>query len=410
MKVWLKLALGTTIGLLLGLFLPQPVDGSVHILTSFSELLITMGRYILFPFIFFSTAVAVNALRRDKVFARVFFRSFLFMAGATIILVVLGALFIILFSPKGLGMFSTRSVVTIDHLWNETLSKVFNTNAFQILTQGGNFLLPVYVLSFILGLHLDFDRDSTGPTISLFDSLSRVLYHVNSFFIELLGFAMIILASAWIIQIRLIQDISVYSEVILVLALASILIIFGILPLAIYIFGGRKAPFRPLFALLGVSIGAFFTGDSFFSLGLLTRFTRENLGVPRKAGAVTLPLFTMFSRGGTALVTVLAFFVILKSYAKLDVTLEQFFWTIFFSFILSFTLPSVPVAGPYVSLIILGELYGLGLDRGFLLMQPIIPLMASFATLLDAVTTGVIAHLVSYQAGLSKSIQSKLFI
>ncbi len=70
--------------------------------------------------------------------------------------------------------------------------------------------------------------------------------------------------------------------------------------------------------------------------GLASRLSRENLGVPRKVGAVTLPLFAMFGRAGTALTSTIAFFIILKSYSSLEISLEQVLWTIFFAFVPQF--------------------------------------------------------------------------
>jgi len=162
--------------------------------------------------------------------------------------------------------------------------------------------------------------------------------------------------------------------------------------------------------LMGAGLGAFFSGDSFFSLGLAARMTRENLGVPRKVGAVNLPLFAMFGRAGTALTSTIAFFIILKSYSSLEISLDQVFWTISFAFLLSFALPSVPGLGAYINLSLLCSLYGRGLENGYLNLQPILPVLVSFSALLDVYAAGFCSFLVTRHENLQKEVPLQQYI
>ncbi|MCK7479772.1 MAG: hypothetical protein M0C28_22620 [Candidatus Moduliflexus flocculans] len=63
----------------------------------------------------------------------------------------------------------------------------FPTNAFQALVSGGDGLAPLLILAVILGLAFSFDQAVTKPVIGMFDSLSRILYQINSFFVEILA-------------------------------------------------------------------------------------------------------------------------------------------------------------------------------------------------------------------------------
>jgi len=410
MKVWLKLLLGAVIGLGLGLLLPLPGRNETSLLFQINDFVINLGRYALFPMIFFSTAVAVSDLHRDRKLWSVLGRSLVAMAAATLVLVIVGALFILLFSPERIPIATRRETELIFQSWNETLANLVPKNLFQILTGGADFLLPVYVLSFILGLHFPFDRKVTEPTVNLFDSLSQILYHLNSFIVELLGFGMIVLAAAWLTQLRLVQDIQLYVQFFAVLGLAAVVVLFVVLPGLLWFFGGRTNPYPAIFGLLGAALGAFFSGDSFFSLGLVSRLSRENLGVPRKVGAVTLPLFAMFGRAGTALTTTIGFFIILKSYSSLEISLEQILWTVIFAFSLSFALPSVPGLGAYINLSLLCSLYGRGLENGYLTLQPVLPILVSVSALLDVMVGGLAALLVSRHTRLQKVVPTRLYI
>lgn len=410
MKVWLKLLLGAAVGVALGLFLPLPARADGSLILQFNDFILSLGRFALFPLVFFSTAVALSELQKEKRLWSTLVRSVIYMALGTVLLVLVGALFILLFSPERIPITSRRETELIFRSWNDTLANLVPKNLFQILTGGADFLLPVYVLAFVLGLHFSFDRAVTEPTVTLFDSLSRILYHLNSFVVEVLGFGMIVLSAAWLTQVRLIQDIQLYVQVFAVLSVAAVVVIFVVLPAVLWFFGGRENPFKWIFGMMGAGLGAFFSGDSFFSLSLATRLSRENLGVPRKVGAVTLPLFAMFGRAGTALTSTIAFFIILKSYSSLEISLEQILWTVTFASLLSFALPSVPGLGAYINLSLLCNLYGRGYENGYLTLQPVLPILVSFSALLDIYVGSLAALLVTRHGKMQKIIPPKLFI
>jgi hypothetical protein len=410
MTVWFKILVGTGFGLVLGYFLPLPAANEASLLSQFSDFIVSIGRYALFPFVFFSTAVALGDLRRTNKMGSVLLRSLLYMGLASLLLVLIGALFILLFSPERIPITSRRETELIFRSWNDTLANLVPKNLFQVLTGGADFLLPVYALSFLLGLHFHFDRTVTEPTVNLFDSLSRIFYHLNSFIVEIIGWGMIVLGAAWLVQIRLIQDVSLYLQIFGVLLLASVFVVFVVMPGLLYLLVDRKNPFPWVFGLMGAGLGAFFSGDSFFSLGLAARMTRENLGVPRKVGAVNLPLFAMFGRAGTALTSTIAFFIILKSYSSLEISLDQVFWTISFAFLLSFALPSVPGLGAYINLSLLCSLYGRGLENGYLNLQPILPVLVSFSALLDVYAAGFCSFLVTRHENLQKEVPLQQYI
>jgi Na+/H+-dicarboxylate symporter len=360
--------------------------------------------------VFFSAAVALSELHREKRLWPVLGRSLAYMALGTLLLVLIGALFILLFSPERIPITSRRETEVIFRSWNDTIANLVPKNLFQILTGGSDFLLPLYLLSFVLGLTFPFDRAVTQPTVDLFDSLSQIFYHLNSFIVEILGFGMIVLSAAWLTQIRAIQDIQLYLQVSVILASAAAFVLFVALPAVLWFFGGRENPYKWIFGILGAGLAAFFSGDSFFSLGLVTRLSRENLGVPRKVGAFNLPVFAMFGRAGTAMTSTIAFFIILKSYSSLEISLEQIVWTIFFAFCLSFALPSVPGLGAYINLSLLCSFYGRGLENGYLTLQPILPVLVSFSALLDVSVGSLAALLVTRHERLQKVIPPRLYI
>ncbi|OHD14879.1 MAG: hypothetical protein A2Z96_07200 [Spirochaetes bacterium GWB1_48_6] len=432
MKVWFKILLGVGIGVLLGMLIPSGGDSTqnwglviqdylthmdtkpmpppaawAQILTDF---FLRLGRYTLFPLVFFSLAVGVHDLQKEKKLGKVMVRSVFYMLLLTFLLVLLGSLIILLVSPQPIPITSRKESQLIFKNIGDTFANILPKNAFQILTGGEDFLLPLYVLSFILGLNLNFDKDMSRPVADFFDSASRIFYHINSFYVEIMAVGMVALSSYFIFQLRSIQQFQLFIQVFIVLLFVFLLVVFALFPGILWLFNRRENPYKWIFGLLGAGVSGLITGDNFFALGPLMRFSRENLGIPRKVGAVNLPLFAMFSRGGTAMTASIAFFVILKSYVQLDITFDQIFFTVLFSFLLSFAIPSVPTLASYVTLSVLCGIYGKGYEAGFTNLQPIIPLLVSFATAIDILGAGLVSLMVSKDLGLQKEIKLKSFI
>lgn len=432
MKVWFKVLVGLGIGAALGLLLPtgsettqnagqvimdylahmdtRPMPSALVWAQVLADFFLRLGRYALFPLVFFSLAVGVHDLRREKVLGKILVRSLFYMLLLTLLLVFLGSFLILLISPQPIPITSRKESQLIFKNMGDTLANIIPKNAFQILTGGEDFLLPLYVLAFILGLNFSFDKEQSRPVVEVFDSASRIFYHINSFYLEIMGLGVMILSSYFFFQLRTIQQFQLFLQVFLVLLLAFLLVVFGLFPGILWLFNRRENPYKWMFGLISAGVAGLVSGDNFFALSPLVRASRENLGIPRKVGAVNLPLFAMFSRGGSAMTASIAFFVILKSYVQLDITFDQILFTVFFSFLLSFAIPSVPTLASYVTLSVLCGIYGKGYEAGFTNLQPIIPLLVSFATAIDILGAGLISLLVSRDLGLKKDIKLKSYI
>ena len=72
----------------------------------------------------------------------------------------------------------------------DLLRGIFPDSPFSALPSG-QVLLPTFFLALLLGLSFSHDRQATRPVVQLFDSLSRVFYQINSFFVEFLGILII---------------------------------------------------------------------------------------------------------------------------------------------------------------------------------------------------------------------------
>jgi Na+/H+-dicarboxylate symporter len=406
MKIWIKLLIGSLIGLAAGFFIPVQAQGFFD---SVSSLLIGIGRYALFPFIFFSLGIGTSELRQEKRLLRVYFSVFKYLVLSAGLLIIIGTLSVLVFPPERIPItieadraFSAVSVI-------DGLKVIFPRNLFAVFFGSGDFLLPIVVLSFLLGLNMDFDRQLTRPVVQLFDSLSRIFYHLNSLIVELFAIALIAIAAARISHLSH-ADLGMYKQIIIIVAVDVVVVAFGVFPGALYLMGIRENPYRWLYAAIGPAIAGLFTGDTYVSLGIVTKHGKESLGVPRMVGSAVYPLFAILGRAGTAMVSTVSFILILRSYSSLEITFLQTLWVMFFSFVVSFILGAMPGNGAFYAIFMLCSLYAKGLQEGYLILRTIAPLLVSFGAFIDVLSSAFVSLLIAREENVWTEVETENFI
>lgn len=409
MRLLISSALAVLAGIIAALFIPFG-EGASAFMAQFAQLSLNIGRYVVFPLVFFSLAIAVCKLRREKLLLRTILTAAASIAGTTVLLVLIAVLITMIFSPSRIPLIvETQSLFNMEDQTGSLLA-IFPQNMFTIFTGGSNVLLPLYFLSFTLGFIMYKDREISEPTFNLFDSLSRILYDLNYAISRISPVLLAALTFSLVKSIRNIAEPSMFGDLIFILSITTGLVIFLIYPLILYITDKKTNPYKTLYRLTLPLLNGLISGDSFFTLSMLTRTMKKELGISRKVSAMTLPLSAMFAKAGTALVSAVTFLTILKSYSSLEITLYQIFWVILFSILVSFTLASFPAMGAYTALYMLSEIYSrshTGLTDSYLLIKPVVPLLIGFAVLIDVATSALIAILVSRGAFTGRSSKEK---
>jgi Na+/H+-dicarboxylate symporter len=263
----------------------------------------------------------------------------------------------------------------------------------------GIYLLPVYVFAFFLGMGLSYDRNYTKPVIALIDSLSRIFYHIASFFSEILAIVMIALSAYWAIRFHNVLKADVYRDLITLLGVFSLVLGFGILPLFLYLITPKCNPWAVLYGSLGQALASFFSGDINFSLPVIFRHAKENLGIRRRSNAVTVSLFTIFGRAGSAMVAAAAFIVIIKSYISLPIAPGDIFAIGVRAFAISFLLARHPGNGAYTALAVLCLGYGRGFEAGYLILKPLAFYLIAVGTFLDVMIASFASYAIARTSG-----------
>jgi Na+/H+-dicarboxylate symporter len=399
MKVWVKLLIGSILGIILGSLMPEN-QRLMEWLAWFEQFALRVGRYAVVPMLFFSLTIGIYELRQDRQFWPLVLKNCLMIAGVSILVIFAGVLVTLVFTPSRIPILAEEQIEAIGLDVAANINELFPYNMLSVFAGDGVYLFPVCVFAFFLGLGLSYERSYSKPVVALVDSLSHVFYNIALFFIEILGFIIIVLSCYWTICFREVLRAEIFLKLILLLGIFAVVLCFVILPLLLYFIRPKVNPWAVLYGSLGPAITAFFSGDINFSLPALLSHTRENLGVQRKSNAVSLMLFTTFCRAGSAMVAAIAFIAIFKSYSTLTIPFEEVFSICIQALLISFLLARHPGDGAYTALAVLCLGYGKGFEAGYLILKPLAFYLVAIGTFIDVMiasfATYVTAHISGY--------------
>ena len=386
MKIWIKYLAGILVGIAFALAAPQQNAEFTGIIQYLSGLAIQFGRYSLYPVLFFSFTIGVYELRESKTLFKLGAVTTIAIIISTILLTVTGLVTVLARNPSRIPIFVEGAGDVARMGIMESISQLFPSSAFEAFTNG-LFILPLCIFGGFAGAGCAVDRNASKAALTLFDSLSRVAYSVMTFFVDIITVGMIALSVNWMIQYRAMIASKVFTDFIVLLVFDFLLIAFIIYPAIIRFVCGKVNPYRVLYGSTASILAAFFSGDANMTLPILLRHANESLGVRRRISSVTMPMFSIFGRGGTAMTITISFIVILKSYSSLGIAAGDMLWLMAIAIILSLLLGRFPSGGAYVALATVCALYGRGFEAGYLILKPAAFFICSIAAATDALTT-----------------------
>lgn len=409
MKIWIKYLIGIVLGILAAVILPLENRFTSETVNFLSELAIRFGRYTLLPTMFFGAAISVFKLRTRGKFWSASLWIVVVLVATAIALTLVGLISILIVRlpriPIPTGKVSEVASISLQEL-------IFNLlpfSGFQSLIDGV-YLLPALVFAALAGAGCSVDISDSKPTVTLLDSLARVSYSVMTFFVDMLAVGMIAISCYWMIDAMTVFSAGLYLPLIIMLLIISLLVICLLYPLALRFSCPGTRSIRVLYASICPILVAFFSGDANLTLPVAMRHGSESLGIRRRVNSVAYPLFSIFARSGSALITAICFVVILRSYSSLSISFADVLWIAITSFGLSFLLGGIPVGGTFVALTIMCTLYGRGFEAGYLLLRPAAGIIGAFATAIDAATTMFGSYFVAFKTKTMEHYDIKHFI
>jgi len=394
MKTPYQYLLGISIGICAG-FLLRPVDPLVNALQFTVDMCLRIGRYTVFPLVFFALPIAVTKLRRTRKLAQILRLSAYYALISSLLLTLLGTLIVWVANLDRLSVIPGTVPDIIIYDLKKILHEIFNQNGFRVLVGNPSFLLPLLVPAFILGWYMYYDKVIAEPTFNLFDSINRLLYRINRRLMILMPVMVAVFTANTIIKSK---DIAVFTSFLPFLGTAfviSALLIGVVYPLVMRAMLGRGHSWRMMAGLSGALLSCFISGSPLFNYGNFTRHLKENLNIPRHNAALIAPLYMMFARAGTAMFSAMCMLMVIRSYSSLEITYFQVAWILIFSFLISFSLPANLNWGLAAALTLLCSLYGRGLSDGWLILAPVFPLLTMLSSVLDSATGAMMLVLIS---------------
>lgn len=387
MKVWIKYIIGIALGLIVALILP--VDNAVMagILSFLNDLVIHIGRYVVVPLIFCTTIVSFNKLRSSKLILKTSIWTFSIIIISSLLLTFVGILSILTVKLPRIPITVDTSTDTFVLGVKNMILSLFPFSAFNSILEG-SFLLVGFLFAALIGWESAVNVESTifKPVFTLADSLSKLFYNIAVFFTEAMSILCIVIMCCWTVSFKSIILSGIYTPMIIMFLVDLILIVGVIYPLIIRYLCHDPHPYRVLYASIAPALLSFISGDSNLVLPLTIRHAKESLGIRRRCGGFTFPLFSIFARGGSALVTTISFILIWRSYSSLSIPFTDVLWIFGVSFGLSFLLGGLPSGCAFILLTILCGKYARCFETSFLLLKPAALIICSFATLFDTIT------------------------
>jgi Na+/H+-dicarboxylate symporter len=409
MKIWIKLLIGSVLGIVLGFLLPYENQSILSAMAWLEQMALHIGRYTAIPLLFFSLLIAVYELRQDREFWPLIGKTFLVMLIGALFIVPAGIIVTLLFPPARIPILIEEQFEAVSLHIPDMVLKLFPSNLFSALLND-LYLLPAWFLAFFIAMGLGLDRNYSKPVLALGDSLSRIFYHIASFFSEILALMIIVLSAYWAIRYHAVLRADVFRDLILLLGIFGVILGFGIFPLFLFILQPKNNPWITLYGLLGPAFAGFFSGDINFTLPVMYRHVKENLGVRRRSNAVTVSLVAIFGRAGSAMVAAVSFIVIIKSYSSLGISTPDVCIIGLRAFLLSFLLAGHPGNGAFTALAVLGMGYGRGFEAGYLILKPLAFYLVAVGTFLDVTFCSFASYVAGKWSGFQEDKDIRHFI
>lgn len=409
MKLWIKYLLGIILGIAAAAVLPTENPTVCSALETLNEFSVRFGRYTLLPLLFFAVSAAVFKLRATKTLGKTALWTAITIAGSTLILTTLGLLSILIVKLPRIPITGDKITDVPGIGLKSLVMQLFPYSGFETLKDGA-FLLPCFIFAGFAGAGCASDQVSSKPVISFLESASKLCYSIMGFFVEWLSVGMIAISAWWFVGSQEIFTAKLYMPLIIMLTVDFIIAAGIIFPLITHFVCNDQHPYHVLYAAVTPLLAAFFSGDSNLSLQVNLRHVRESLGANSRSADVTVPLFSIFARGGTSLVTSICFVMILRSYSSLGFSAVDVLWIFVSTFLISFILGGIPKGGTFIALSILCSVYGRGFEAGYLLLRPAALIFCSFASLFDAASAVFGSYIVAVKTKQFEHIDVKHYI
>jgi Na+/H+-dicarboxylate symporter len=403
MSIWSRYLLGSIAGVVIGVMLPLAAGDTAMIMRELTVVVVSVGRLLLFPLLFFAVVIAVDELHSEKILLREGLRTLFWTLLTSVMATLLGILSIVLLSPQRIPPMVQEGRATVAPSILAELQRGLPPNMFRLFVLDANAVAGILLVGLLIGTNLQFDRGTTSPVSLVVDSANRIFYRLNSMLVEIMGLLLIVPAVAVVVMMREVPDLLFFGQFLLVAGVSALLLVAVIYPVILSAVDRKRLhPLRWLAAMGSPALAALVSGDNYFALGTLIRVGKEELDIHRPIGGTVVPVVALFGRAGSAMMSMAGFLLVIRSYTALDIGLYDLLQLAVAAVLYSFFLSRSPAGGVMLMLSYMATRYGRGMEESYLILLPVMPLLERIGAVVDIITVGFVTRIVALRTSLRR--------
>ncbi len=318
MKTWISYLAALFMGLATVLLLGDTL-WFLPVISCFHSIALSAGTILSLLMIIFSLTGAVASLCKDRAGGKLVSSSLIWGLVCAILLPMVSAMLCVAFptvfpvsSTAGGGSVSPTYLASV---FKDAFNITFSGNmASYLLYAAADFIIPVIILAFVIGLALRPTADVIKPAYITINSFSEVMFRLART-LNVFGFIFIYFTSCYTFTV-VYQEKTFFVNArfsLLMLAIPLILAL-GVLPLLFAIFTrGRKNPYKSIYRNLASELAAFTSGNYIFTMPFLMAGERHNDGVQKRIAVSSTSLYCIIGRGGSAAVATFALLCVITN-------------------------------------------------------------------------------------------------
>lgn len=385
MKTWITylvaIAFGFSATLLLG---EVPMYG--QIISFVASIARQLGCFVLFPIVFILFSSGIASLRRRKETGIAVSSTILWGLVSTLLLCLLAVPIALAFPPL-FSQIPTQAPSSSTPIQLPTaqslLPFIISDNAFSQFSISTS-LLGLMIVALFIGLSLKTEQEAIRPAYVVVNSFAEAMLHLARLFTAIGAILLFFICADWLrttdLETLFFGNLRFFSSLgILVVVTIGIL-----LPLLFSLFtrfqGGN--PYRIIFGALPAMLAGASTGNLLFGTTALLALSQKNNGVCKRVAGTSIPLLTVFGRGGSAMVATYAIIGLIAAGSGSLPPIQMIFLTALFASLCSFVSSFYPgLEVPLIAVLTIRGLqgsYAPDMEAALLLFLPLLQAVAIF--------------------------------
>ncbi len=279
-----------------------------------ANLTLKMGIFMVFPLVLVTMTAGTASLKREKGANGFVWISTICWSLLTTVLLSISAALLFKVFPIAFPSTSTSTVSAetatqlVTTLSQSTVNKLnsanpLSVNLFLNLIKTSDCLIPVIFVALILGYAMRPTTEVIRPAYMVLNSLSEVMFRLVKKISQILWIAVFFISGMWYETLWADRTIFHSWRWVVMFCIVGFGTLLIIIPLIYAIATGfKRNPYKQIRRLLSASTAAFFSVNYMFSMPTLYTDCRINLGVHKRVVATALPLHSVITKGGSAMI------------------------------------------------------------------------------------------------------------